>query len=262
MEKLKIMIVEDNREFCAMLKDYLSEVDEFEVIAVCYNGKEALQALEHNRPDVVLLDIIMPYLDGLGVLERIPELPYFNAKIIMLTAFGQENITQRAMELGADYYMLKPLDLDSLVERIKLLSDHASCVIKNKDGAKKLMPGKTKAKNLEVQVTGIIHEIGIPAHIRGYAYLRDAILMVMDNPNLLNAVTKELYPAIGEKYETTSSRVERAIRHAIELAWDRGNVDYLNQVFGHTVRVDKGKPTNSEFIAIVADKLRIEHLAG
>lgn len=258
-KKIKLLIVDDNKDFCELLEEYFNSQSDFEVVGVVYNGKDALELLTEQQPDVVLLDIIMPYLDGIGVLEKLNSMNIsIKSRIIMLTAFGQDSITQRAMELGAAYYMMKPLEMDILADRIRQMTDGPAPVPRPSVSFGR----PSKPKSLEMEVTNIIHEIGIPAHIRGYLYLRDAILLVVENINLLNAVTKELYPAIASKYNTTSSRVERAIRHAIELAWDRGNVNYLNEVFGHTVRIDKGKPTNSEFIAIIADKLRIEYLAG
>lgn len=257
--KIKLLIVEDNKEFCELLEEYFREEGDFEVTGVAYNGKDALEILKEEQPDVVLLDIIMPYLDGIGVLEKLNSsgIP-ITSRIIMLTAFGQDSISKRAMELGATYYMMKPLEMDVLADRIRQMMNGSVPIPRPVMAVTK----SSRPKNLEMEVTNIIHEIGIPAHIRGYLYLRDAIILVVGEISLLNAVTKELYPAIAKKYSTTPSRVERAIRHAIELAWDRGNVNYLNEVFGHTVRIDKGKPTNSEFIAIIADKLRIEYLAG
>ena len=192
----------------------------------------------------------MPHLDGIGVLEKMQNSELIQRpKVVMLTAFGQETITQRAMELGADYYILKPFDFSVLITRIRQLFEG----LKGTGYVSASTP-----KNLDVSVTNIIHEMGVPAHIKGYQYLRDAILMVVEEVNLLGAVTKELYPMIAMKYQTTPSRVERAIRHAIELAWDRGNVDMMTKFFGYTINLERGKPTNSEFIAMVADKLRIE----
>ena len=174
-------------------------------------------------------------------------------KIIMLTAFGQENITQRVAALGADYYVLKPFSLDVLASRIRQLAA-------NEQVAK---PAVTqRVRSLDVEVTNIIHQLGVPAHIKGYLYLREAILMVVNEIELLGAVTKELYPLIAEKYNTTASRVERAIRHAIEVAWSRGNVETITNLFGYTIDLERGKPTNSEFIAMIADKLRMESKVG
>ena len=246
---IKLLIADDNREFCELLKEFISQQDDIVLVGVANNGLEALDLIEQHTPDVVVLDIIMPHLDGIGVLEKLLNRMSHRPKVIMLTAFGQENITQRAVELGADYYILKPFDFSVLVTRIKQLSEGMNI-------AQYISP--VKPKNLDVSVTNIIHEMGVPAHIKGYHYLREAILMVINEVNLLGAVTKELYPMIAQKYQTTPSRVERAIRHAIELAWDRGNVEMMTKFFGYTINLERGKPTNSEFIAMVADKLRIE----
>jgi two-component system response regulator (stage 0 sporulation protein A) len=245
---IKILIADDNREFCELLKEFLQEQDEFSVVGIAQNGLEALDLVQDEAPDVLVLDVIMPHLDGIGVLEKINDFKH-RPRIIMLTAFGQESITQRAVELGADYYILKPFDFSVLATRIRQLA-----------GGFKVNPyiSVAKPKNLDVAVTNIIHEMGVPAHIKGYHYLRDAILQVIEDVNLLGAVTKELYPMIAHKYQTTPSRVERAIRHAIELAWDRGNIEMMTKFFGYTINLQRGKPTNSEFIAMVADKLRIE----
>jgi len=245
---IKVLIADDNKEFCEVLKEHLSNQDDMAVTGVANNGLEALDIIKDQEPDVVVLDIIMPHLDGIGVLEKLCSAGFSQKpKVIMLTAFGQETMTQRAVELGADYYILKPFDLEVLSTRIRQLSEGQS------------VPAHTpvKTRNLDVEVTNIIHQMGVPAHIKGYQYLRDAILFVIAEINLLGAVTKELYPMIATKYNTTPSRVERAIRHAIELAWDRGNVEMMNKFFGYTINVERGKPTNSEFIAMVADKLRI-----
>lgn len=247
---VRTIIADDNVEFCELFKEFISEENDIQLVGVAYNGLEALEIIEKEKPDVVILDIIMPHLDGIGVLERLSEKTEGKRpKVIILTAFGQDNITQQALKLGADYYILKPFDFNVLINRIKQLAkgDQTDSYIHT-----------SKPKNLNVSVTNIIHEMGVPAHIKGYHYLREAILMVIEDVNLLGAVTKELYPLIAQKYKTTPSRVERAIRHAIELAWDRGNVEMMTKFFGYTINLERGKPTNSEFIAMVADKLRIE----
>jgi len=234
---------------------------------VAYNGNDALDMINKEEPDVVVLDIIMPHLDGLGVMEKLGDVPN-KPRVIILTSFGQENMTQRAVQLGADYYILKPFDLDTLGKRIRQLvgvneitstvSYSSKSIISLSDQSinDKGTSNKT-AKIVDVEVTKMIQQMGVPAHVKGYQYLRDAIVLVIKDVSLLGAVTKELYPMIAKKYNTTPSRVERAIRHAIELAWDRGNIDFMNKFFGYTINVDRGKPTNSEFIAMVADKLRI-----
>ena len=250
----KVMIVDDNRDFCEILKEFFEGLEDCVVSGVAHNGLQAMEQLAEDFPDVMILDLIMPHLDGIGVLERLSvnyegEKP----KVIILTAFGQEAMTKRAVELGANYYILKPFDLYILANRVRQLASNQSASVQN------TMP---RTRNLDVEVTNLMHQMGVPAHVRGYQYIRDAILMVVEEMSLLGAVTKELYPAIAEKYDTTPSRVERAIRHAIELAWDRGNVELMNKFFGYTIDMDRGKPTNSEFIAMVADRLRVGTKVG
>jgi len=266
LQKIEVLLADDNREFTNLLSEYISEQSDMTVTGVAYNGEEVLRLLEESRkaPDVLILDIIMPHLDGLGVLERLRDMDLNPMpKIIMLTAFGQENITQKAVQLGASYYILKPFDMEILANRIRqlvnnpVLSPAASYGTVLPKSANVVPIGKSK--NLDANITSIIHEIGVPAHIKGYQYLREAITMVYNNIEILGAITKTLYPAIAEKFKTTPSRVERAIRHAIEVAWTRGNIDSISHLFGYTINMSKSKPTNSEFIAMVADKLRIEH---
>ncbi|MCP3806890.1 sporulation transcription factor Spo0A [Paenibacillus sp. Lou8.1] len=264
MQKIEVLLADDNREFTNLLAEYISDQEDMEVTGIAYNGEEVLQRIAESRniPDVLILDIIMPHLDGLGVLERLREMNLTpQPKIIMLTAFGQENITQRAVQLGASYYILKPFDMEVLANRVRQLVGPqlvSSSLVTISSMRSNVVPmGKTK--NLDASITAIIHEIGVPAHIKGYQYLREAITMVYNNIEILGAITKTLYPAIAEKFKTTASRVERAIRHAIEVAWTRGNIDSISHLFGYTINISKSKPTNSEFIAMVADKLRIEN---
>jgi two-component system response regulator (stage 0 sporulation protein A) len=250
-ESIKVAIADDNREFAGIMQEFLQSQTDIELVGVAYNGEEILTIMEQQQPDVVILDIIMPHLDGIGVLEQMNVKGGKRPKIIMLTAFGQEAITQRVVELGADYYVLKPFNMDVLVSRIRQLATSIS-------SQRPVVAQAIRARPVDVEVTNIIREIGIPAHIKGYQYLRDAIMMIIAEIELLGAVTKVLYPMIAEKYQTTPSRVERAIRHAIEVAWSRGNIDMINRLFGYTVKLEKGKPTNSEFMAMIADKLRME----
>jgi len=264
-EKIKIVLADDNKDFCQVLKEYLSNESDIEILGIAKDGIEALDLVKRTQPDLLVLDVIMPHLDGLGVIEKlnamdIPKMP----KIIVLSAVGQDKITQSAINLGADYYIVKPFDFVIFINRIRELvlnttghmqmrpRMHADIQMTRSDFVKNV-------GNIETEITNIIHEIGVPAHIKGYLYLREAIKMVIENVELLGAVTKELYPSIAKKFNTTPSRVERAIRHAIEVAWSRGKVDTINQLFGYTVHNTKGKPTNSEFIAMIADKLRLEH---
>jgi len=266
---IRVLLADDNREFVEIVKEFIERQEDMILVGVAYHGNEALELISREEPHVVLLDIIMPHLDGLGVLEKLQNSSQ-RPKIIILTAFGQESMTQRAVNLGANYYILKPFDLDTLGKRIRQLQDDFPESYNGVQQANVGTNGKNMSniqfsngilppttKNLEVEVTRMIHQMGVPAHVKGYQYLRDAIVSVVLDVSLLGAVTKELYPMIAVKYQTTPSRVERAIRHAIELAWDRGNVDFMNRFFGYTINVDRGKPTNSEFVAMVADKLRM-----
>lgn len=270
VQKIEVLLADDNREFTALLSEFINDQQDMNVSGIAYNGNDVLRLIEEGRvPDVLILDIIMPHLDGLGVLEKLREMNISpQPKIIMLTAFGQESITQKAVQLGASYYILKPFDMEVLTNRIRQLispnpitatsmvgSSVSSSVVQHKANVVPM----NKSRNLDANITSIIHEIGVPAHIKGYQYLREAITMVYNNIEILGAITKTLYPAIAERFKTTPSRVERAIRHAIEVAWTRGNIDSISHLFGYTVNISKAKPTNSEFIAMVADKLRIEH---
>lgn len=249
MDKIRVLVADDNREFRDVLKEYLSSQDDMEAVGFASNGPETIDLVNRLNPDVLILDIIMPQIDGIGVLEKISSISR-RPKIMVLSAFGQEKVAQQAARLGADYYILKPFDLEILGKRLRELV-----------GSYNISPNPKPAtkghRDLNQEVTRAIHEIGIPAHIKGYLYLRDAIMMVIERVELLGGITKELYPAVAEKYKTTPSRVERAIRHAIEVAWNRGNIEVINEIFGHTVNQEKGKPTNSEFIAMVADRLRL-----
>ena len=250
-EKIKVAIADDNRGFSSLMEECLLRQPDIDLVGVAYDGEEILRIIQGQKPDVVVLDMIMPHLDGMGVLERLNDAGGPKPKIIMLTAFGQESITQRVMELGADYYVLKPFNIEVLINRIRQLATQSqvqrSSTVQN-----------VKNPSIEAIITDMIRDIGIPAHIKGYQYLRDAIMIICAEPDLLGAITKTLYPMIAEKHATTPSRVERAIRHAIEVTWSRGNVDVINKIFGRDVMTDKGKPTNSEFIAIIADKIRID----
>ncbi|MFZ3102888.1 MAG: sporulation transcription factor Spo0A [Desulfitobacteriaceae bacterium] len=265
---IRVLLVDDNHEFIEVLKEYIQSQDDMSIVGVAYHGNEALELIYREAPDVVVLDIIMPHLDGLGVLEKLQN-EVKKPRVIILSAFGQESMTQRAVNLGADYYILKPFDLETLAKRIRQLYSEDGFMGSNvttagggfsnniSNSVINYVQPTVSIKSLEVEVTRMIHQMGVPAHVKGYQYLRDAIVNVIKDISLLGGVTKELYPMIAIKYETTPSRVERAIRHAIELAWDRGNIDFMNKFFGYTINVERGKPTNSEFIAMVADKLRM-----
>ncbi|ACK63860.1 sporulation transcription factor Spo0A [Bacillus thuringiensis] len=264
VEKIKVCLVDDNKELVSMLESYVAAQDDMEVIGTAYNGQECLNLLTDKQPDVLVLDIIMPHLDGLAVLEKMRHIERLKQpSVIMLTAFGQEDVTKKAVDLGASYFILKPFDMENLTSHIRQVSGKANAMIKRPlPSFRSATTVDGKPKNLDASITSIIHEIGVPAHIKGYMYLREAISMVYNDIELLGSITKVLYPDIAKKYNTTASRVERAIRHAIEVAWSRGNIDSISSLFGYTVSMSKAKPTNSEFIAMVADKLRLEHKAS
>lgn len=265
--KITVLIADDNHDFAMTLLGYLKQENDMEVVGVAKDGKEAAELISITKPDVAILDVIMPHLDGLGVLEKINESNMEKKPIcIMLSAVGQEKITQKAINLGAQYYIIKPFEIDVLIKRIKEIKSYQPMgnklnFINREIKAPYIEIQQEKRKssdNLEALVTNIIHEVGVPAHIKGYQYLREAIMMVVNDIDVINQITKQLYPEIATKYHTTPSRVERAIRHAIEVAWGRGQVDTVESIFGYTVSNSKGKPTNSEFIAMIADKLRLE----
>ncbi|WP_024615049.1 sporulation transcription factor Spo0A [Clostridium sp. Ade.TY] len=266
--KISILIADDNKEFCSILNDYLLNQKDIVVTGIAKDGREALTLIEERKPDLVILDIIMPHLDGLGVLEKLNNMNLDKMpRVIILSAVGQDKITQQAITLGADYYVVKPFDMDIFTKRIReMFSSNTNKKLtsstsryQSHDTSVHSSISSSEPVDLETEITSIIHEIGVPAHIKGYMYLREAITMVVNDMELLSAVTKELYPSIAKKYNTTASRVERAIRHAIEVAWGRGQIDAINKLFGYTIHNDKGKPTNSEFIAIIADKLRLKN---
>lgn len=261
MEKISVCLVDDNKELIQLMEDYFEDQDDIEVIGTAYNGNECLTMMEDLEPDILILDIIMPHIDGLAVLNRLREMELNHfPNVIMLTAFGQEKVMKEAVDLGAAYFILKPFSLDNLADQIRQIHDPGVSMI-HLNG--KNEPKKKKVKqDLEGDITNIIHEIGVPAHIKGYMYLREAITMVYNDIELLGSITKVLYPDIAKHFKTTASRVERAIRHAIEVAWSRGNIDAISSLFGYTVSVSKAKPTNSEFIAMVADRLRLDHRAS
>lgn len=253
-KKIRVLIADDNKEFCNSVKNAIGAKAFIEVTAVAYDGKEAYELVLETRPDVLITDIIMPYTDGLALMNKIKSNPLLTKKpkVIMMTAMGYENIVTKAMKLGADYFVAKPFDTDDLAERIDELFEANTAPSLN------IISPSPKKMSLEENITAYIQQLGVPAHIKGYQYMRHAIAMVINDEDLINYITKVLYPSVAKKYNTTSSRVERAIRHAIEVAWDRGNPEVLNEFFGYTILGSKGKPTNSEFIALVADKIRLE----
>ena len=259
MEHLNVAIADDNQKILDVLENVISMDKELNLVGKAKNGEEMCQIIKDRQPDVVLLDLIMPKMDGLTVMEKVNQdnsvnkRPYF----IVITAVGQERIIEDAFNRGANYYIMKPFSNDMLLDRIKSVRKMFRNYEKKNGNGK--MEGTAGGEDLENRVTNMLHEIGIPAHIKGYHYLRDAIIMSVKDMDVLNAITKILYPTVAKKYQTTSSRVERAIRHAIEVAWSRGKLDTLDELFGYTVSTGKGKPTNSEFIALIADTIQLEY---
>lgn len=259
VNKVKVVIADDNKEFRIILKEFLVSKNNFDVVDMVEDGLKALDSVERFEPDILILDIIMPHLDGLGVLDKLHKkgLSKF-PKVIVLSAVGHDKVTQRAINMGVDYYIVKPFNFDSFAERLIQISELETSRAQNRNKEIVYKEKVNQELSLEVKITEILHEVGVPAHIKGYQYLRTSIIDVVNNVELLGAITKELYPSIASKYVTTPSRVERAIRHAIEVAWTRGKIETINNIFGYTIHNNKGKPTNSEFIAMIADKLRLE----
>lgn len=262
MEKLNVAIADDNEKMLDLLGNLINEDKELELVGHANNGAEIYDIIKEKEPDVVLLDIIMPKVDGLTVMEKVSKDTNLkkHPAFIIVSAVGQEQITEDAFQLGANYYILKPFDNDMLLSRIKHVRQARD---NRRRDLRKVNAYESDSsyyeRNLEADVTNIIHEIGVPAHIKGYQYLRDAIILSVNDMAMLNSITKILYPTIAKKHQTTPSRVERAIRHAIEVAWSRGKMDTIDELFGYTVSTGKGKPTNSEFIALIADKIRLEY---
>lgn len=260
MREINVAIADDNERILDLLGEIISNDQELKLVGKANNGEDMYQLIKEKQPDVVLLDLIMPKMDGLSVMEMVSNDKGLkkHPDFIVVTAVGQERITEDAFKKGASYYIMKPFNNEMVLNRIK----HANQVIRHELRPQTAIGAVTDLQpelNLEGRVTDMIHEIGIPAHIKGYHYLRDAIIMAVEDMDVLNAITKVLYPTVAKKHQTTASRVERAIRHAIEVAWSRGKLDTLDDLFGYTVSNGKGKPTNSEFIALIADTIRLEY---
>lgn len=250
MEKIKLALVDDNIELTRMIKEYFSSRASIEVVNVSSNGEEGIEYIKKNENefDILVLDLVMPRKDGVYVLEEMQKYN-INKKTVVLTSYNSQEIIRKVSELGVNYFILKPFDLSELEKRIKEIHEGGSYENKSLD---------LYHHNLQISITNILHELGVPSHIKGYQYIREGISIIYDRPDVIGGITKELYPEIAGKYETTVSRVERAIRHAIEVSWNRGDWDLMEEIFGHSVDIDKAKPTNSEFIVTIADKLRLE----
>lgn len=253
--RFKILIAEDSAEFTSEQSDVFEEHN-LEPKFCEKDGEKVIEEIKTFKPDIVLMDMFMSNLDGVGVMRTAKKNDITGKPVfVIISNFDSSMLEREALSAGAAYYVIKPFRTSDLLERI---SDLMTCC---ENENKNTVCGEIYSfdRELEITITDILHQIGVPAHIKGYHYLRDSIMMAVKHPEIINAVTKELYPSVAKKYETTSSRVERAIRHAIEVAWDRGDVDVLNSYFGYTIHNSRGKPTNSEFIAMISDRLRLHN---
>ena len=248
MEKIRVLMIDDNTSLVEMVKEYFTGHNKIEVVLTCKDGEEGLDTIinKTSEYDIILLDLVMPNKDGMYVLEQLHK-KGIEKNIIVQTSYNEPKVIRKVSEYGVNYYILKPFDLSNLENRI--------LDIFNSQNNKTI---NLYHSNLQISITKMLHELGMPSHIKGYQYIREGISMIYDNPSIIGGITKELYPELATKFDTTVSRVERAIRHAIEVSWNRGNWDYMEEIFGHSVDIDKAKPTNSEFIVTVADKLRLE----
>ncbi len=250
MEKIKVLMIDDNVNLINMVKEYFSSHSVIDIVLSAYDGEEGINTIQNNlnKFDVIVLDLIMPKKDGMYVLEQLRERG-IDKKVIVATSYNAPDVIRDVSEMGVNYFILKPFELSDLEKRIM-------------DAAKpKVQDSKNidfYHNNLQISITKILHELGIPSHIKGYQYIREAVGIIFDHPETIGGITKELYPELASKFDTTVSRVERAIRHAIEVSWNRGNWSLMEEIFGHSVDIDKAKPTNSEFIVTIADKLRLE----
>ncbi|MGI6498788.1 MAG: sporulation transcription factor Spo0A [Oscillospiraceae bacterium] len=252
--QVRILVADAGEEFRSLLAETLSGEEDLEIVGQTGDGTELVQMAGELRPDVLVMDVLLAQMDGLEALKEIdPANRWPKMEVLVLSNFVKEHVVQQAASLGAGYFMMKPCRPNSVMERIRQMRNGATAP---SEEISLLRP--SRGESLEVLVTAIIHEIGVPAHIKGYQYLREAIVLAVHDMDVINAVTKVLYPDVAKRFGTTPSRVERAIRHAIEVAWDRGDLETLQKYFGYTVSNAKGKPTNSEFIAMIADRLQLK----
>lgn len=260
MDKINIILADSSKEQLQNLCTFFTNEENVTIIGKCSDGAQLLNTLKSVQTDFLILDIFMPKIDGIKVLEEISRNLMYKApkNIIVTTAFSNNRVMQKCAELNVDYYMIKPFENINLMQIINELrsSKNKSTIIETKNY---YTPQKSEPQDLDTEITTLLHDIGVPAHIRGYQYIREAINLVYNDIEILNSITKGLYPTIAIKFKTTASRVERAIRHAIEIAWVRGNIETITQLFSYTISYNKAKPTNSEFIAMIADKLRLAH---
>ncbi len=251
MKEIRVLMIDDNKSLVDMIEEYFSDNEKIKVVKKAYSGLEGIKVIDKNRNDydVIILDLIMPNKDGIYVLDEMKKRG-ISKPVIISTSYNQDEMIRKVSEYGVGYFLLKPYDLTDLESRILELSNFE---LKENKNINLFHSG------LQMSITKILHDLGVPSHIKGYQYIKEGIMLIYENPSMIGGITKELYPEIANKYNTTVSRVERAIRHAIEVSWNRGDWDLMDEIFGHSVDVDKAKPTNSEFIVTVADKLRLEY---
>lgn len=248
MNKIRVLMIDDNVKLIDAVKEYFKNNEKIEIVLESYNGLEGFEVVKNNQEyyDIILLDLIMPKKDGLYVLEKMKE-NKIDKKVIVETSYNASEVIREVSEYGVNYFILKPFDLEDLEKKI------IDSFKKKEDKSIDFYNS-----NLQVSISKLLHDLGIPSHIKGYQFLRDAVCMIFEKPEMIGGITKELYPELAFKYDTTVSRVERAIRHAVEISWNRGDINLMESIFGHSVDIDKAKPTNSEFIVTVADKLRLD----
>lgn len=247
MENIRVLMIDDNENLVEMVKEYFKNDSKIDIVLTAHNGIDGIEIIESkkNEYDVILLDLIMPKKDGLYVLEEMKK-RNIEKKVIVQTSYNSQDVISDVSSYGVNYFILKPFELTDLHKRIVSVCENKNKIF------------NIKNNNLQIYITKVLHELGIPSHIKGYQYIREAIGIIYDRPETIGGITKELYPELASKYDTTVSRVERAIRHAIEVSWNRGSWDLMEDIFGHSVDIDKAKPTNSEFIVTIADKLKLD----
>ncbi len=250
MEKTRVLVIDDNKNLVDMIKEYFTKSSTIKIALEAHDGAEGINLIEKKQKefDLIILDLIMPLKDGLSILEFMNN-KKIDKKVIVLTSYNTQDMIRKVSEMGVSYFMLKPFELPDLENKITDVMSGISYGGESID---------LFHNNLQISITKTLHELGVPSHIKGYQYIREGISLVYKNPEIVGGITKELYPEIAKKFDTTVSRVERAIRHAIEVSWNRGNWQLMEDIFGHSVDIDKAKPTNSEFIVTIADKLRLE----
>lgn len=252
MTKLKVIVADTDRDFCNSLRASLTDSDGFELLAVTDSGVDAMEKVQRYQPDILICDLILPGIDGFELIARVRKLTIAKKpKIIVVSRLSGENFISKALGAGATYFMAKPVDISTLRERMLDFSANRAQIVRNSAYS-------ARRSGLDEKLSNIFITVGIPAHIKGYQYLREAIKMSIDNPEIINSITKKLYPGIAERFNTSASKVERAIRHAIEVAWNRGKIENINSIFGIKIYSPNDKPTNGEFIALLADKMILE----